>query len=82
MDCLPPPPCYNESILSGTSFAAAYVTGVAAQILQIAPHYTPAQVRDRLISLSSPVIKNPGDLTTNRLLRIYEGFWPPLGPIY
>lgn len=81
-DCLPPPPCHTTAVLSGTSFAAGYVTGVVAQILQKNPQYTPAQVREVLIWDASPAIKNPGLNTTNLLLRVREPATPPDKPLF
>jgi subtilisin family serine protease len=40
--------------LSGTSMASPNVAGIVAQLLQIYPGETPAQIRQRVISLSTP----------------------------
>jgi len=71
----------NVSLLaeSGTSMAAPHVAGVAAQILAANPSFTPAQVQDRIIELSTknavtmPTTLVPGlaESTPNRLL--YNG---------
>ena len=58
-------------VLSGTSFAAAHVTGAAAMILEEHPDYTPAQVTDALITNSTKdVVQNPGSGSPNRLLYV------------
>jgi subtilisin family serine protease len=82
VDCLPPPPCYTTAVLNGTSYAAAFVTGVVAQILQKNPTWTPAQVRDELILRASNVIVDAPAGTTNLLVRIADPISGPTGPRY
>jgi subtilisin family serine protease len=50
VDILLPAPDNNYQVTSGTSFSAAYVSGVAALMLQRAPGLTPDAVRKILIS--------------------------------
>ena len=59
---------YNSSFkicnLSGTSMASPNVAGIAAQLLQIYPGETPAQIRQRIIDLSTPnMLYNTGSTT-------------------
>jgi subtilisin family serine protease len=55
--------------LSGTSFATAHVTGVAALYLEFHPTATASQVHNAINANATPgVIKNPGTGTPNRLL--------------
>ena len=48
VDVLLPSPGNEYRVISGTSFAAAYVSGVAALMLQRAPGLSPDRVRDIL----------------------------------
>jgi subtilisin family serine protease len=50
VDILLPAPDKDYRLISGTSFSAAYVSGVAALVLQRAPGLTPDAVRDILVS--------------------------------
>ena len=50
VDILLPAPNSDYQLTSGTSFSAAYVSGVAALVLQRAPGLTPDAVRDILES--------------------------------
>jgi len=50
VDILLPAPGNEYQLISGTSFSAAYVSGVAALVLQRAPGLTPDAVRDILVS--------------------------------
>ena len=61
---------------SGTSFAAAHVSGAAARHLQSVPTAAPAQVRNWLASNAATVVTDPGVGTTNRLLRVVAA--PPV----
>jgi subtilisin family serine protease len=45
--------------LSGTSFAAPVVSGIAAQILALRPHWTPDQVKGALMATARPVPNAP-----------------------
>jgi subtilisin family serine protease len=49
VDLLLPAPNNDYQVTSGTSFSAAYVSGVAALVLQRAPSLTPDGVRDVLL---------------------------------
>lgn len=51
---------FNEARISGTSMASPQVCGVGAQLLQIRPELTPAQLRDLLIEYSTPTINTTG----------------------
>jgi subtilisin family serine protease len=44
---------YRTCCLSGTSMASPQVAGVACQLYQIYPNFTPAQMYDKLISIAS-----------------------------
>lgn len=46
--------------LRGTSFAAPVVAGTAALVLSRAPHLTPAQVREAVITTATPVAADAG----------------------
>lgn len=50
VDVLLPSPGGKYQITTGTSFAAAYVSGVAALMIQRDPRITPAVMRDRLMA--------------------------------
>ena len=45
---------------SGTSQAAAVVSGAAALLLQAYPNLTPDQVKAALVSTATPVLRQPG----------------------
>jgi subtilisin family serine protease len=45
---------YKIMSISGTSMASPNVAGVAAQLLQLYPTATPAQIRQKIIDLSTP----------------------------
>jgi subtilisin family serine protease len=62
VDILLPSPGNDYRLISGTSFSAAYVSGVAALILQRAPGLSPDAVRDILQSTAKdlgPIGKDP-----------------------
>jgi hypothetical protein len=50
VDILVPAPNNDYRLISGTSFSAAYVSGVAALVIQRAPGLTPDAVRNILVS--------------------------------
>jgi subtilisin family serine protease len=50
VDILVPAPDANYQLTSGTSFAAAHVSGIVALILERRPGLTPSAVRDILLS--------------------------------
>jgi subtilisin family serine protease len=59
---------------SGTSMAAAHVSGVAAQILEDHPTWTPLQVRDAIVNDATPgVVTNAGNGSPNLLLHGWPG---------
>jgi len=47
-------PSFKIANLSGTSMASPNVAGIVAQLLQVYPGETPAQIRQRVIDLSTP----------------------------
>ena len=47
-------PSYSIANVDGTSMAAPNVAGIAAQLLQLYPTATPAQIRQKIIDLSTP----------------------------
>jgi len=62
VDILLPSPGNDYRLISGTSFSAAYVSGVAALIIQRAPGLSPDAVRNILQSTAKdlgPVGKDP-----------------------
>jgi subtilisin family serine protease len=55
--------------ISGTSMASPHVAGAAALIVSANPTFTPAQVRDLLVSRATTgVVTSPGTNSPNRLL--------------
>jgi subtilisin family serine protease len=55
--------------ISGTSMASPHVAGAAALVLSTNPNFTPQQVRDTLVTNSTPnVVTSPGTGSPNRLL--------------
>nr|CEL21916.1 Alkaline serine exoprotease A precursor [Kibdelosporangium sp. MJ126-NF4]CTQ92696.1 Alkaline serine exoprotease A precursor (EC 3.4.21.-) [Kibdelosporangium sp. MJ126-NF4] len=67
--------------MSGTSMATPHVAGVSALVLTANPSYTPAQVRDALVTNAADgVLKNVGSGSPNKLLNtqfIGSGGPPP-----
>ncbi len=51
-----------EFYMSGTSQAAAVVSGIAALVLQKYPLLTPDEVKARIMGSSNPRLKNNNDL--------------------
>jgi subtilisin family serine protease len=59
--------------ISGTSMASPHVTGAAALVLGRNPTFTPAQVRDSLVTSATPnVVTSPGTGSANRLLFVSQ----------
>ena len=58
--------------MSGTSMASPHVAGAAALVLAAHPAWTPAQVRDELVTRASNGVRNGGKNSPDRLL--YTGF--------
>ena len=55
VDVVAPAPNAGYSLVSGSSLAAAHVTGVVALLLQQAPHATPDQIKTLLRTTAKPV---------------------------
>jgi serine protease AprX len=53
---------YHDFTMSGTSQAAAVVSGVVALMLEVSPGLTPDQVKCRLMSGAHPAVNSSGDL--------------------
>ncbi|GID31767.1 S8 family peptidase [Paractinoplanes brasiliensis] len=61
------------STISGTSMASPHVAGAAALVLSRNTGYTPAQVRDSLVSnATANVVTSPGSGSPNRLLFVVQ----------
>ncbi|MBL7256617.1 S8 family peptidase [Paractinoplanes lichenicola] len=61
------------STISGTSMASPHVAGAAALVLSRNTGYTPAQVRDSLVTnATTGVVTNPGTGSPNRLLFVVQ----------
>jgi subtilisin family serine protease len=59
--------------ISGTSMASPHVAGAAALVLAANPSFTPAQVRDRLVTNATPnVVTGAGSGSANRLLFVTQ----------
>ena len=56
---------YTIMSISGTSMASPNVAGIAAQLLQIWPQATPAQIRQKIIEISTPGMLFDTGLTTD-----------------
>jgi subtilisin family serine protease len=68
--------------ISGTSMASPHACGVAAIILAQNPSFTPQQVRDRMVTDSTPnVVTSPGTGSPNRLLFVNNGGGNPNPPV-
>ncbi len=61
VDILTTVPHGSYDFFSGSSLAAAEVSGVAALLLEKSPHLTPAQVREALVKSAKPIRLQPGD---------------------
>lgn len=72
----------GRGVETGTSMAAPLVAGIAANILQARPAWTPAQVQSQLIATSwkgtstSPRVGNRGSGSPDRLLRSMTSVTP------
>ena len=62
-------PPSDQVQLSGTGFAAPRVAGLAAQILQVSPDITPAEMKQLLISTSKDGVVSPEAALTAALNR-------------
>ncbi|MEV6851830.1 S8 family peptidase [Actinoplanes sp. NPDC051411] len=63
-------------IMNGTSMASPHVAGAAALVLGAHPNWTPAQVRDELVTQATPgAVTSPGKGSPTKLL--YTGFLNP-----
>jgi subtilisin family serine protease len=58
-------PSFNIANVSGTSMASPNVAGIAAQLLQIWPTATPAQIRQKIIDLCTPNMLYSTGLSTD-----------------
>lgn len=59
--------------ISGTSMASPHVAGAAALVLSRNQNFTPAQVRDNLVTnATANVVTNPGSNSPNRLLFVVQ----------
>ncbi|MEV1017144.1 MULTISPECIES: S8 family peptidase [unclassified Micromonospora] len=64
--------------ISGTSMATPHVVGAAALVASANPSWTPAQVRDQLVSNATPnVVSNAGSGSPNLLLYVGSGGTTP-----
>ncbi|MGC4768826.1 S8 family peptidase [Micromonospora sp. DT44] len=64
--------------ISGTSMATPHVVGAAALVASVNPSWTPAQVRNQLVSNATPnVISNVGSGSPNLLLYVGSGGTTP-----
>lgn len=61
IDIVAPAPQTSYNLLSGSSLAAAHVTGVVALLLQQAPQATPEQIRLTLRTSAKPVVGSHSD---------------------
>ncbi|WFE50949.1 S8 family serine peptidase [Micromonospora sp. WMMD1155] len=67
--------------ISGTSMATPHVVGAAALVASANPSWTPAQVRNQLVSNATPnVVSNPGSGSPNLLLYVGSGGTTPPPP--
>lgn len=66
IDVVAPVPHAGHTLLSGSSLAAAHVTGVVALLLQRAPQATPDQIRTTLRTTAKP-IAGPNPAGTTRI---------------
>jgi Subtilase family len=85
--CVPPLEHYTGAadeydLLSGTSFAAPHVAGVAALLLSRDPGLTPAAVRERILSTVDPVAGLAGKTVTGGRLNAARALAaaPPAAP--
>jgi subtilisin family serine protease len=68
----------KTAVLSGTSMAAPHVAGAAALVLDAAPAYRPAQVRDLLVARATTGKVTDRKNAPNRLLYVPA---PPAAPV-